>query len=349
MRAKQSGKALFPTLILMLFALCGYLYFPASQGEQTNRSTRTVEVSVHEVVAEQRAITANAIGSARANQAVDITSSHSDYISDISFVDGQEVSRGQKLAQLNNKEELLAVKELTINLKEQQRQLTRLTELAKTQSAARSQLDAQRSMVDALTTQLQTTKLKLSEMSIHAPFDGVLGKRLVSIGSYVKDNTPLTTLDDISIIKVDFQLPEKYLAKLALGMTANVTSDAYSGRAFLGQISHIDPRINEATRSIQVTANFNNTDHALRPGMLLNVAVQLQQLDALMVPEKSLIPRQDKHFVYVVKDNKVQQQQITLLNRFSGWVAVTGVQAGELVVTEGTTKLRSGSQVSVKG
>ncbi|KZN51440.1 efflux RND transporter periplasmic adaptor subunit [Pseudoalteromonas luteoviolacea] len=349
MRANQSGKALFPTLILMLIALCGYLYFPASQGEQSNRPNRAVEVSVHEVITENRAITAQAIGSARANQAIDITSSHSDYISDILFIDGQTVSQGQKLAQLNNKEELLAVKELTINLAEQQRQLSRLTELAKTQSAARSQLDAQRSSVDALKTQLQTTKLKLSEMSIHAPFDGVLGKRLVSIGSYVKDNTPLTTLDDIGTIKVDFQLPEKYLAKIALGMKARVTSDAYKAQQFMGQISHIDPRIDESTRSIQVTASFDNSEHLLRPGMLLNVAVQLQQLDALMVPEKSLIPRQDKHFVYVVKDNKVQQQQITLLNRFPGWVAVTGLNSGALVVTEGTTKIRSGSQVSVKG
>ncbi|MBQ4838338.1 efflux RND transporter periplasmic adaptor subunit [Pseudoalteromonas luteoviolacea] len=349
MRANQSGKALFPTLILMLIALCGYLYFPATQGEQSNRASRAVEVSVHTVTPQHRAVTAEAIGSARANQAVDITSSHSDYISDILFSDGQSVTRGQKLAQLNNKEELLAVKELTINLKEQQRQLTRLTELAKTQSAARSQLDAQRSTVEALNTQLQATKLKLSEMTIYAPFDGVLGKRLVSIGSYVKDNTPLTTLDDINTIKVDFQLPEKYLAKLTLGMKTSVVSDAYQQQLFWGHISHIDPRIDESTRSIQVTASFDNAENHLRPGMLLNVAVQLQQVNALMVPEKSLIPRQDKHFVYIVEDNKVKQQQITLLNRFSGWVAVKGIESGQLVVTEGTTKIRSGSQVTVKG
>ncbi|KZN40461.1 efflux RND transporter periplasmic adaptor subunit [Pseudoalteromonas luteoviolacea] len=349
MRANQSGKALFPTFILMLIALCGYLYFPSSQGGNEQRAARSVQVAVYEATTQNRAITVNAIGSARANQAIDITSSHSDYISEILFRDGQTVSRGQKLAQLQNQQELLAVKELTINLKEQQRQLLRLTELAKTQSTARSQLDAQRSTVDTLTTQLQTTKLKLAEMEVYAPFDGILGKRLISVGSYVNDNTPLTTLDDISTIKVDFQLPEKYVARIAIGMQTSVTSDAYQGTNFTGQISHIDPRIDESTRSIQVTASFENKDLKLRPGMLLNAAVQLHQLNAVMLPEKSIIPRQDRHYVYVVEDNKVKQQQVTLLTRFKGWVAIEGLQAGQLVVTEGTTKVRNGSQVTVKG
>ncbi|KZX01832.1 hemolysin D [Pseudoalteromonas luteoviolacea] len=349
MRANQSGKALFPTFILMLIALCGYLYFPASQGEDTKHVSRTVQVAVYKATTQNRSITANAIGSARANQAIDITSSHSDYISEILFIDGQSVSRGQKLVQLQNQQELLAVKELTINVKEQQRQLLRLTELSKTQSTARSQLDAQRSKVDALSTQLQATKLKLSEMAVYAPFNGVLGKRFISVGSYVDDNTPLTTLDNISTIKVDFQLPEKYLAKIQLGMQTSVTNEAYQGIKFIGQISHIDPRIDETTRSIQVTADFENSEQQLRPGMLLNMAVQLQQLNALMLPEKSIIPRQDKHFVYVVEDNKVHQQQVTLLNRFKGWVAIEGIQVGQLIVTEGTTKVRNGSQVTVKG
>ncbi|MCF2857357.1 efflux RND transporter periplasmic adaptor subunit [Pseudoalteromonas sp. SMS1] len=349
MRANQSGKALFPTFILMLIALCGYLYFPSSQGSNEKRPDRAVQVTVHEASTQDRAVTVNAVGSARANQAIDITSSHSDYISEILFRDGQTVTQGQKLAQLRNDQELLAVKELTINLKEQQRQLVRLTELAKTQSTARSQLDAQRSAVEALATQLQATKLKLAEMEISAPFDGMLGKRLISVGSYVDDNTPLTTLDDIHTIKVDFQLPEKYLAKISLGMQTSVTNDAYQGVMFLGLISHIDPRIDESTRSIQVTASFKNTNLQLRPGMLLNVAVQLEQLNAIMLPEKSIIPRQDRHYVYVVEDSKIRQQQVTLTSRFKGWVAIEGLQAGQLVVTEGTTKVRNGSLVTIKG
>ncbi|MBQ4811996.1 efflux transporter periplasmic adaptor subunit [Pseudoalteromonas luteoviolacea] len=349
MRANQSGKTLFPAFILMLIALCGYLYFPASQGDDTKRQAKPVQVVVYKASTQNREITLNAIGSARANQAINITSSHSDYIDELMFSDGQAVSRGQKLAQLQNQQELLAVKELTINLKEQQRQLVRLTELAKTQSTARSQLDTQRSKVDALSTQLQATKLKLAEMEVYAPFDGILGKRLVSIGSYVDDNTPLTTLDDISTIKVDFQLPEKYLAQLSLGMQTSVTNAAYQDTRFIGQISHIDPRIDETTRSIQITADFKNSDLRLRPGMLLNVAVQLQQLNALILPEKSIIPRQDRHYVYVVEDSKVKQQQVTLLNRFTGWVAVDGLQPGQLVITEGTTKVRNGSPVTVKG
>ncbi|MCF2827429.1 MULTISPECIES: efflux RND transporter periplasmic adaptor subunit [unclassified Pseudoalteromonas] len=347
----QSGKALFPFIIVVLVVISGYLYLPASEGKMSGNSAPVTSVQAHTVTKEERIIAVHSIGSARANQAINVSSVQSDYVAALFFDDGDVVKKGDKLVQLRDAEEKLDIEALKVTLKEEIRQLNRLKDLAKTQSAARSQLEAQSAKVDTLTAQLEATKTKLAEMTIYAPFDGLLGTRNISIGSFVNNNTVITTLDDISIIKVDFQVPEKYLAQLQLGMQVNAQSEAYPEQLFTGKVSHIDPRINEQTRSVRVTASFTNLDHKLRPGMLLHMGLELARLQALVVPEKSIIPRQDKHFVFVIDDQgKAQQREVHLQTRFSGWVAIDeGLTEGQQVITEGTLKIRSGSKVEIKG
>ncbi|OHU86303.1 MULTISPECIES: efflux RND transporter periplasmic adaptor subunit [Pseudoalteromonas] len=350
MFTQQSGKALFPFIILVLVAILSYLYLPISQGQVSRAAGAPTTVSAQTASMQEKTLYISAVGSARANQAIHISSSQSDYITDIYFNDGDVIKQGDKLVQLQNEQERLAVKELKINLKEQQRQLKRLEDLAKSQSAARSQLETQRSVVEALQAKLQLEQTRLDELLISAPFTGILGKRLVSVGSFVNSSTSLTTLDDISIIKVDFQVPEKRLATLHTGMTVVGKSDAYGERAFIGQVSHIDPRIDSATRSVQVTASFENPESLLRPGMLMHLELELQTYNAIMLPEKSVIPRQQKHYVFVIDEQqKAKQVEINILARFNGWVAVSsGVETGQQVITEGVIKIRSGSTVSVK-
>ncbi|WP_440054998.1 efflux RND transporter periplasmic adaptor subunit [Pseudoalteromonas sp. T1lg65] len=348
---QQSGKALFPFIIIVLVVVCSYLYLPHSQGQSGPRQAGASTVSAHTVTRQERVISVNSIGTARANHAINVRSAQSDYISEIYFEDGDTVKLGAPLVQLKNTEEKLDIQALKVTLKEEKRQLQRLKELARTQATARSQLDAQAAKVDTLTAQLEATKTKLQELTIYAPFSGVLGQRQVSVGSFVNSNSVITTLDDISVIKVDFQIPEKYLATIRLGLVVNAQSDAYPDLTFFGKVTHIDPRIDEATRSVKVTASFDNQQNKLRPGMLLHVAIELEKLQALMVPEKSIIPRQDKHFVFLIDpQSTVKLQQITVKERFGEWVAITdGLAQGDQVVTEGTLKIRSGSKVAIKG
>ncbi len=227
MHSKQSGKALFPFIISLLIIFSVYLYFPASQGEQANYSAMTTQVSAHTVRSQENAIMIEAIGSARANQAIYIKSAQNDYVTSIYFEDGDLVSKGQKLVQLQNQQEQFAVKELSINLQEEKRQLARLTELSRSQATAKSLLEEQLARVDASEAQLESAKTKLNEMAITAPFSGLLGKREISVGAYINNSTVITTLDDISIIKVDFKVPEKYLAQLKNGMIVRTQNDAY--------------------------------------------------------------------------------------------------------------------------
>ena len=350
MYSTQSGKALFPFIITLLLGLCIYLYLPSSQGEQSNFSSATTQVTAHTVTSEENAVLIEAIGSARANQAIYIRSAQNDYVTDIFFNDGDLVSKGQKLVQLQSQEEELAVKELSINLREERRQLDRLTELSRSQSTAKSLLEEQLSRVDATEAQLESAKTKLAEMTIKAPFSGLLGKREISIGTYVSNTTNITTLDDISIIKVDFKVPEKYLAQLQLGMKVMTQNDAYPEKTFNGKVTHISSRIDSVTRSVEVTASFINEKGLLRPGMLLNTALELSSNQALMVPEKAVIPQQDKHYVFQIEDGVANKVEVHVTGRHNGWVAIDkGLENGQQVVTEGIIKIRTGSKVSIKG
>ncbi|WP_404341108.1 efflux RND transporter periplasmic adaptor subunit [Pseudoalteromonas mariniglutinosa] len=350
MHSTQSGKVLFPFIITLLLGLCIYLYLPSSNGEQTNFTANTTQVTAHTVKTEENALLIEAIGSARANQAIYIRSAQSDYVTDIYFDDGDLITKGQKLVQLQAQQEQFAVKELSINLREEKRQLDRLTELSRSQATAKSLLEEQLSRVDATEAQLQSAKTKLAEMTITAPFSGLLGKREISVGAYVSNNTNITTLDDISIIKVDFKVPEKYLAQLQLDMTVMTQNDAYPGHTFTGKVTHISSRIDAITRSVEVTASFTNNNRLLRPGMLLNTALQLSSSQALMVPEKAIIPQQEKHFVFKIEDGIANKVEVNITGRHNGWVAIDeGLSEGQQVVTEGLIKIRSGSKVSIKG
>ncbi|MBB1310508.1 MULTISPECIES: efflux RND transporter periplasmic adaptor subunit [Pseudoalteromonas] len=350
MYAKQSGKALFPFIITLLLGLCVYLYLPSSQGEQSDFTANATQVTAHTVASEENAVLIEAIGSARANQAIYIQSAQNDYVTDIYFKDGDLVSKGQKLVQLQSQQEELTVKELAINLREEKRQLERLTELSRSQATAKSLLEEQLSRVDATEAQLENAKTKLSEMTITAPFSGILGKRQISVGAYVNNSTIITSLDDISIIKVDFKVPEKYLAQLNVGMKVMTQNDAYPEKTFTGKVTHVSARIDSITRSVEVTASFANKSGLLRPGMLLKTALQLSSNQAMMVPEKAVIPQQDKHYVFQIEDGIATKVEVHVAGRHNGWVAIDeGISNGQQIVTEGIIKIRSGSKVTVKG
>ena len=147
---------------------------------------------------------------------------------------------------------------------------------------------------------------------IRAPFPGRVGTRSVSLGAYVAPGTRITSLDDLSKIRLDFAVPENLLGRLKPGQTVNATSAAYKGRIFKGSVATIDPRVDQTTRTARLTAEFDNPDEALKPGMFLSVALEVSTKDdAVVVPEEAIVSEGLRHLVYPVKDNKVERRVIT--------------------------------------
>jgi membrane fusion protein (multidrug efflux system) len=174
-----------------------------------------------------------------------------------------------------------------------------------------------------------------------------VGLRRVSVGSLVNPGAVITTLDDTSTIKLDFTVPETFLADVTPGLAITARSAAYPAQAFVGKVSSVDSRIDPTTRSVTVRALVPNPSGLLKPGMFLTVLLSRGAADALLIPEQALVPEQGDVFVFVIKDGVAEKRLVRTGQRRVGEVQVVqGLAAGESVVTEGTQKLRNG--VSVK-
>ncbi len=342
-------------ILVILAALLGFIAYVwlsnSNDAPQMRGGNQPITVKTATITSATLKREVKTLGTALAYDSAKIVAATSDYLTLLNINEGQPVKKGQLLAQLNDTEEKARVNELKALLNEQKRQLARLTNLTRTQASAISLQDEQQAKVNATQAQLEALLARLSEMQIKAPFDGVLGLRQVSEGAYVSTGTVLTTLDDISVIRVEFNVSEHYIADLKLAMSLAITNVAYGQTKFVGKIKALDPRLDPVTRSIKVHGTVDNSDLRLRPGMLLNVTVELANNQVLQVPEKAIVPLQNRHYVFVVaKDNSVNQVEITLGQRIPGSIEVlSGLTEGDEVVVEGTQKLRTGMVITRVG
>jgi membrane fusion protein (multidrug efflux system) len=345
----SKGLKVSPLLIAVMLGLglVVYLYLPKDVSEQVKQANITL-VKVHRTIEEEFEVVVEALGTGRANESVLITTQTSDIVQEIHFDDGVRVKAGQVLLTLIDLEEKARLAALDVDLQEANRQLKRIANLAKNNVASEQLLDEQQAEVNALIAEMNVLKTQMGALEVRAPFDGLLGLRQVSVGALVRPGDVITTLDDLSTIKVDFNIAEVHLPSVANGQNIRATSIAYPDETFEGKIVSIGSRVNPATRAIQIRANINNQDFKLRPGMLLQINLQKKMLTTLTLPEASLVPVEDKHFVFVVNDEMVTRKQVSIGLRKPGKVQiVSGLKEGELVVIEGSLKLRDGSKVKL--
>jgi multidrug efflux pump subunit AcrA (membrane-fusion protein) len=190
--------------------------------------------------------------------------------------------------------------------------------------------------------------VELTSTTLRAPFSGVLGLRAVSPGELVNPGDKIVTLDDISIVKVDFSVPETYLSTLAQGEEIVAKTAAYPDRTFTGIVRTIDTRVDPITRAIVVRAEIPNPDGLVHPGMLMTVDLIKNRRRSIVLPEETLIPMGERQFVFVVKDGKAEQRWVEIGSRRPGEVEIAkGVAEGEAVVREGTNRLNPGAPVQV--
>lgn len=292
----------------------------------------------------------DAIGTLQANESVVISAAVTEPVAEVNFVDGQKVSKGDLLVALTSDEQAAELAESKANLADAQRQLKRIRSIGKN-LASKSEVDAAQAKVDATKGQLSAIEARLADRLIKAPFAGVLGFRQVSVGALVTPGTEITTLDDISVVKLDFTVPEIYLGKVHTQSLVSGSSPAWPGQTFDGRVSSIDSRVEPSTRAIRVRAEIPNPDHKLLPGMLMNVTLFSDQYPALVVAESAVIQTGSRASVFVVKDdNSVELRTVTIDKRLPGEVVLSdGVQRGETIVVDGTLNLSPGMTVRILG
>lgn len=335
----------YGVVALVIFLV--YLNWPA-EDQQRRGGPRATPVITQVVSQQALPITVEALGTGRANESITIAAQDSEVIETIYFDDGQQVSKETLLIQLNATQEKARFNEVQTNLDEALRQLTRLQNLAQTNATSKQLLDEQNARVEALRAQLAVAQANLADKQITAPFSGVLGLRNVSTGAFVRAGEVLTTLDDLSVLKMDFALPEKHLATVAVGQEVFATTSAYPNETFAGKITSIDSRIDPVTRSINVRTLIDNADGRLRPGILLKVVLLKDVLHTLVIDEKALVPDEDRQFVFKVVDGKAVKTQVQLGVRRPGKVQILdGLVPGDEVVIQGTLRIRDGSSLNI--
>jgi membrane fusion protein (multidrug efflux system) len=334
-------------IIIVLISLIAYLTWPEKQVEKSQYK-RFVAVKMTPVILTDFIESVEAVGTASANEQVKITSINSDLVDEVYFSDGEKVKKGELLVTLNNQEEHAKVSELSANLLESQAHLKRLSDLLLSNATSMSLVEQQVAKTKAIEAQLLSAQARLNDTGIRAPFAGVLGFREISRGAYIDAGTIITSLDDLSQIKVDFYLPERLFTKINIDQKITAFNTAYDEKAFVGKVIAIDSRIDPKTRSMKVRAIIANPSGKLRPGMLLNISVLLQIEKIFQLPESAIIPIEDKHYVFVVNEEKALRKRIEIGRRHPGFVEISsGLIEGELVVVEGALKLRDGTAVTI--
>lgn len=347
-REKRMTPAMSPTLRQLLPALALVLALAGCSAEPpaANRAPPAT-VTTTTVAIKPWSDAIEALGTARANESVLVTAKVTETVVRVNFEDGDLVEAGDVLVDLSGRAEVAGLAEAAAAYRESQQQFQRLQQLTAQKLIPTSQLDTQRAAMDSSRARLDATRARLSDRVITAPFAGVLGFRQVSPGTLVTPGTTIASLDDVSVMKLDFAVPEGFLAALAVGQDITATSNAYPDREFTGRVTTVDSRIDPITRAVTVRAEIPNPDRLLRPGMLLTLRVFQPERQALVVPEISVIQvAQSAHVFRVLPDDTVEQVGVKLGHRRRGEVEVLeGLAAGDRIVVDGTVKLRQGSSV----
>lgn len=311
---------------------------------------RPVVVEVATVSAVDFADETTAVGSLKAAESVILRPEVSGRVERIGFRDGALVARGDLLVALD-----AAIPDAELAQAQANRELALATfrrnqELLDRKFISQQALDASAAALKVQDAAVQLAAAKAAKMRIRAPFNGIVGLRDVSVGSYVKDGEALINLEDIRSLRVDFRLAETWLDRVKPGQSLEVGSDALPGQRFVARVEAIDPQIDPNGRSLAVRARLDNASGQLRPGMFVRVRLAFgERQGVLMVPEEAIVPG-TRPAVFKVVDGKAEQTVVrTGVRRDAQVEIVEGLAVGDVVVSAGQMKLRPGAAVQVAG
>lgn len=327
--------------------------FMASRGIPP-QTVSTTKADISEWQPEMRAV-----GTLRAVRGADLSAQVSGIVSEVHFESGSEVAEGALLVKLMDADDVAKLNALKASAALAKITYDRDTQQFKAQAVSKQALDTDEQNLKNAEAQVAQQQALVNYKSIKAPFAGQLGIRQIDIGQYLSSGTPVVTLQALDPIYFDFFVPQQALDVLKAGQPVSLETDTYPGQKFTGTISAINPKIDPATRNVQVRASLQNADRKLLPGMYASVNIHYGETQPYVtLPQTAIAYNPYGTMVYVVdhqgadKDSKqppiVHQKFITVGDTRGDQVAImTGVNDGDEVVTAGQNKLNNGSTIIV--
>ncbi len=288
------------------------------------------------------------VGTIEALEAITVVAEIEAVVKALPFREGGFIRRGELIAQLDDAQlaaELARADALRAQTKST---FDRVKSIVDQGAGAPQDLDDASAALKVAEANLDLAKARIAKTRIVAAFDGIIGARRVSVGTFIRSGQAITDLANIDEIRVTFSAPERFLSKLSQGAIVTVSTPAFPGQAFDGKIIVIEPMIDAASRSARVVARVRNVGRKTRPGMSANVsAVLSERPSALTIPNEAVFGSGNQSFVFVVKpDSSVARVAVTLGTRMSDVVEVLGgLEPGMTVVRAGHQKLFDGGKV----
>jgi membrane fusion protein, multidrug efflux system len=339
-------------LIIAAGAGAGYwLWFaaPSANGSTTVKAEVAVAVEATPVRTDTVLRQIRAVGTLRSNEGVLIASEVSGRILEIAGVEGQNVVRGQVILRLDPAIYEAELDQARAAFSLSQRNFKRATDLKASGAGTTRALDEATASLRNDEAAVSLAEARLAKTQITAPFSGVLGLRRMSAGAYVNPGDMIVNLEQIDPLKVDFRIPENALASAKVGTPVLVNIDALPGETFEGEVYAVDPQVDETARNIILRATLPNPDGRLRPGLFARVALVVERHEnAVLVPERALVPMAEDQFVFRVVEGKAVQTRVRVGERVGNEVEILeGLTAADIVVTDGVLKIRDGSPVEL--
>jgi membrane fusion protein (multidrug efflux system) len=335
--------------IVFLGLLMSFVHVNANANGKQNAKQN---VFVAPVLLEKIYDVVESVGTTKASESVIITSEVDSKVTEVHFKPGQIVVKGELLFTLNDTEEKADVAAVKSDFTQKKRAYERAKTLVKENAISDVTYEDRQSEFYTVEANLEAVNARLDLLEIRAPFSGTLGILDLSVGEYIQSGTPMVSLNDLSIMKLDFNIPTRYLSVLKIGDSLEAKSSAYK-KSFKGEISFIDTEVNAITRTVRVRALIPNPENLLKGGMFMTVKMFAQQRDSLTIPEEALIKRGEGNFVFkiVEEENKtiVKYQTVEIgARQFGSLEILSGLEAGDRVVHHGVLKLKDGVEVVIK-
>jgi len=342
-RSRGVACALAPAIALALGAIgCG----PAAE-EQVSR---TVAVEAIRVEPELLLDVAVYSGQLDAEHSVMVKPELEGIVASVDFQQGQDVAAGDVLFTLRNREQEARLREARATRSLAQGRWNRAKQLVSRDASSLAARDVAQAELEIAEARVELARVELARTQIRAPFEGVVGARLVDIGARVEKDTELVRIDAVERLELNFGITDEGLSLARVGMKVDARVRPYPGEKFPGEVFFVSPTLDPRNRRIWVKAWISNADHRLRPGLFANVDLELRRIEnAIAVPESAVAVDRQGTYVWKIDDeSRVTRLAVETGLRERGVVEVLrGLPSGTSIVTAGVHKVSEGMQVEV--
>lgn len=277
-----------------------------------------------------------------AQESANVTASVTAHVKKISFQEGEMVNKEDILIELTHGDQSGSLIQALALQKERAASYEKIKSLFERGGTPRARVDEAQDLLEDAQVQVQALREKLKDRLIFAPFTGVLGVRRVSEGTLVKPGTLITTLDDLSVMRVKFFLPEKILAHVNTGQKIFVSLDDFPGQRFEATLDLIGSRISPTTKTVELRAHLDNPQGVLRSGMSAHVSLEGKPHQGFIVPESAVLPFASDHYVFVLgPKGRLHKRAVQANLHEKGWMEIThGLKEGDVLIKEGVAFLQ---------